>query len=160
MVDNYLGKHCRQHPEGQPIMTPVVHHKAKPKKRRTILKSQRKVSPVKARTSSVRPSMALELRQRLQLSQAVFARLLPVSVRTLATLESGAPATDVVSRRRTELKRLTEALAEVIKRESLGKWLQTPNEAFDGLKPIEVIDRGEIDRLWSMIYFLRSGVAV
>ncbi len=104
--------------------------------------------------------MALELRQRLQLSQAVFARLLPVSVRTLATLESGAPATDVVSRRMTELKRLTEALAEVIKRESLGKWLQTPNEAFDGLKPIEVIDRGEIDRLWSMIYFLRSGVAV
>jgi hypothetical protein len=26
------------------------------------------------------------------------------------------------------------------------------------LKPLEVIDRGEGDRIWSMIYFLRSGV--
>jgi hypothetical protein len=58
----------------------------------------------------------------------------------------------------TELQRLTNALAEVMKKESLGNWLQTPNEAFDGLKPLEVIDRGEGDRLWSMIYFLRSGV--
>jgi DNA-binding transcriptional regulator YiaG len=138
-------------------MTALVHHKAKPKKRRTHRKSQRKVSPVKARASSVRPSTTLELRHRLQLGQAIFARLLPVSVRTLATLESGSPPTDVVARRLTELKRLTEALAEVMKKESLGKWLQTPNEAFDGLKPIEVIDRGENDRIWSMIYFLRSG---
>ena len=43
----------------------------------------------------------------------------------------------------TELDhRLTNALAEIVREESLGKWLQTPNEAFGGLKPIEVIDRG------------------
>ena len=90
--------------------------------------------------------------------QAVFAKLLPVSVRSLATLESGATPTEVVARRLNELRRLTNALSEVIKKEALGSWLQTPNEAFDGLKPVEVIDRGEIDRLWSMIYFLRSGV--
>ena len=42
---------------------------------------------------------------------------------------------------------------------AIGPWLQTPNEAFDGLKPSEVIDRGEVDQLWSMVYFLRSGVA-
>ena len=115
--------------------------------------------PKRAKSSHARASVR-ELRQQLNLSQAVFARLLPVSVRTLATLESGAPPTDVVTRRLTELDRLTTALAEVIKKQSLGKWLQTPNEAFDGLKPIEVIDRGEIDRLWSMIDFLRSSVGV
>jgi hypothetical protein len=92
------------------------------------------------------------------LNQAVFARLLPISVRSLATLESGSPPTEVVARRLTELLRLTNALSEVMRRESLGKWLQTPNEAFDGLKPLEVIDRGESDRIWAMIYFLRSGV--
>ena len=27
-----------------------------------------------------------------------------------------------------------------------------------GLKPIEVIERGEVDRIWQMIYYLRSGV--
>lgn len=106
----------------------------------------------------VKPGLARELRARLQLSQPVFAKLLPVSIRTLATLESGKPATEGVSRRLMELERLTSALTEVIKKESLGRWLQTPNPAFDGLKPLEIIDRGESDRIWSMIYFLRSGV--
>lgn len=65
----------------------------------------------------------------------------------------------MVARRVIELRRLTDALIEVMKKVSLARWLQTPNEAFDGLKPLEVIDRGESDRIWSMIYFLRSGVA-
>jgi hypothetical protein len=107
---------------------------------------------------SVKPDMVASLRERLQMNQAVFARLLPVSVRSLATLESGTPPTDVVNRRLTELLRLTNALTEVIKEESLGRWLQTPNHAFDGLKPVEIIERGQTDRIWSMIYFLRSGV--
>lgn len=34
----------------------------------------------------------------------------------------------------------------------------TPNDAFDGLKPLETIERGEIDRLWDMAYRLRSGM--
>jgi len=106
----------------------------------------------------VKLSMAVNLRKQLQLNQAVFAKLLPVSVRSLATLESGTPPSEVVARKLIELKRLTDALSEVIKKESLGTWLQTPNDAFDGLKPIEVIDRGQSDRIWSMIYFLRSGV--
>lgn len=113
---------------------------------------------VKAARTSVKSGMVLNLRNRLQLKQAVFARLLPVSVRSLATLESGTPPTEVVARKLIEIQRLTNALSEVIKKNSLGTWLQTPNDAFDGLKPLEVIDRGESDRIWSMIYFLRSGV--
>jgi hypothetical protein len=35
----------------------------------------------------------------------------------------------------------------------------TPNPAFDGLKPLEVIEGGEIERLWTMIFYLESGVA-
>ncbi len=108
--------------------------------------------------TSVKANPVASLRKRLQLKQAEFARLVPVSVRSLATLEKGTPPTDVVARRLTELQRLTNALSEVIQQESLGIWLQTPNTAFDGLKPLEVIDRGESDRLWKMIYFLRSGV--
>ena len=112
----------------------------------------------KASALSPKPGMALDLRKRLALKQALFARLLPVSVRSLASLEGGSPPTEAVARRLTELLRLTNALAEVMRKESLGKWLQTPNDALDGLKPLEVIDRGESDRIWSMIYFLRSGV--
>jgi DNA-binding transcriptional regulator YiaG len=111
----------------------------------------------KKTASSAKAGMVANLRKRLQLKQAVFARLLPVSVRSLATLESGSSPTEAVARRLIELQRLSDALSEVMKQESLGTWLQTPNKAFGGLKPVEVIDRGESDRLWSMIYFLRSG---
>lgn len=103
------------------------------------------------------PGSVVELRKRLQLSQAVFARLLPVSIRSLATLESGILPSEGVARRLHELQRLTASLAEVMREEAIGKWLQTQNSAFDGLKPLEIIDRGESDRIWSMIYFLRSG---
>lgn len=129
--------------------------------RKKPLKKRRVKSPSKAKAVglSAKPSRVAELRHRMHLTQAVFARLIPVSLRSLATLESGKPPTDAVARRLTELRRLINALSEVINKESLGAWLQTPNEAFDGLKPLEVIDRGESDRIWSMIYFLRSGVA-
>lgn len=119
---------------------------------------QPKVQRAPAATPPAKPASIVEMRQRLRMNQSVFARLLPVSVRSLATLESGTPPTDVVARRLVELKRLINSLSEVMMLESIGTWLQIPNEAFDGLKPLEVIDRGEIDRLWSMIYDLRSGV--
>lgn len=98
-----------------------------------------------------------ELRHRLQLKQSQFAPLLPISVRSLATLEGGAPPTEAVARRLHELQRLTDALADVLHSAALGAWLQTPNAAFDGLKPVEVIQRGETDRIWSMIFWLRAG---
>lgn len=63
----------------------------------------------------------------------------------------------MVNQRLGEHERLISALAEVMKRESIGPWLQSPNQSFEGVKPLEVIDRGEIDRIWAMIYYLRSG---
>ena len=117
-----------------------------------------KSKAARVRDKAERRGSTGDLRHQLQMSQAVFARLLSISVRSLATLESGSPPTEVVARRMTELKRLANALAEVMKSETIGTWLQAPNEAFDGLKPLEVIERGEGDRIWSMVYFLRSGV--
>jgi len=65
----------------------------------------------------------MDLRRRSQLKQADIARLLAVSVRSLATLESDNHPTEVVARRLIELQRLTIALAEVIKKDALGTWL-------------------------------------
>ena len=113
---------------------------------------------VKAVTRPTTLTAVGKLRGRLLLTQAEFARLLAVSVRSLVTLEGGTAPLGPVARRLTELERLTIALSEVIKKDSLGKWLQTPNPAFGGSKPLEVIERGESDRLWEMVYFLRSGV--
>ncbi|NLS94750.1 MAG: DUF2384 domain-containing protein [Planctomycetaceae bacterium] len=56
------------------------------------------------------------------------------------------------------VQELFRALSEVVEPDSLGDWFVTPNEAFGGSKPLEVIERGEIDRLWEIVYRLRSGI--
>ncbi len=61
-------------------------------------------------------------------------------------------------RRIRETERFQARLAEVVRPEEIPQWLDAPNDAFGGLKPLEVIERGEIDRLWNMIYYLDSGV--
>jgi hypothetical protein len=55
---------------------------------------------------------------------------------------------------------LAQALEPLVQNEVLAKWFGEPNEAFGGLKPIEIIERGESDRLWQMVFELRSGAHV
>ena len=102
---------------------------------------------------------ALKLRARLDMNRETFARLIPMSTRNLANIESGKPPSATILRRLKELRRVVDALSEVIQKDAISPWLEQPNEAFDGLKPIEVIERGEVDRIWQMIFYLRSGVA-
>jgi len=53
---------------------------------------------------------------------------------------------------------LSDALADLTQdRSEVKEWLETPNEAFEGSTPLQVIERGESDRIWRMIYFLRFG---
>lgn len=102
----------------------------------------------------------LELRDRLAMPRQMFSRVVNVSERTIADTEAGKTAAEKLKRPYNEVYRLHEALSEVVDAESLGQWFQTPNEAFDGLKPVEVIERGEIDRLWSMVFQLRTGMPI
>lgn len=114
----------------------------------------------KGRASAVATSPKKStLRELLKFNRALFARLIPVSERSLADIEKGKPASEPVRRSIAQLERLVSALEEVVEPSAIGDWLKHPNSAFDGLKPLEVIERGEIDRIWQMIYQLRSGVA-
>ena len=99
-----------------------------------------------------------ELRQKLGLTRKVFSRLTGYSERAIATWEAGGTPDEPGLRRIRETERFQAKLAEVVRPEEIPHWLDTPNDAFDGLKPLEVIERGEIDRLWNMIYYLESGV--
>jgi hypothetical protein len=92
------------------------------------------------------------------MNRETFARMVPMSTRNLASVEAGKRPSPAVLRQLKELRRVVDALAEVIQREAIGPWLVQPNDAFEGLKPIEVIERGEVDRIWQMIFYLRSGV--
>ena len=57
----------------------------------------------------------------------------------------------------SEMSRLFDALAEVVPAPQIGPWLETPNPAFESSTPLQVIERGESDRLWRMIWELRMG---
>jgi transcriptional regulator with XRE-family HTH domain len=98
------------------------------------------------------------VRRQLGLSRKTFARLTGFSERAVANWESGAPLGEPGQRRIREIQRLQQRLAEVVQPEDIPGWLETPNDAFGGLKPLEVIERGEVDRLWNMIFYLESGV--
>ena len=95
---------------------------------------------------------------RLGLSRKMFSRLAGFSERAIADWEGGKPMSEPGLRRIRELDRFRDRLSEVVAADAIPAWLDTPNEAFDGLKPLEVIERGEIDRLWNMIFYLESGV--
>lgn len=110
------------------------------------------------RIVEVAGEVKLELRHALSMRRELFGRLVNVSVRTIAEVESSQKIVAKLRRNYVEVKRLCDALGEVVDAGELGMWLDTPNSAFGGLKPIEVIERGEIDRLWDMFYRLRSGV--
>ena len=100
-----------------------------------------------------------EVRRKLGLTRKIFSRLTGYSERAIASWEAGGKPDEPGLRRIRETERFQSKLAEVVRPEEIPHWLDAPNDAFDGLKPLEVIERGEIDRLWNMIYYLESGVA-
>src|SRR2546423_1479890 len=86
-------------------------------------------------------------------------RLTGFSERVIAAWEKGKAISEPGLRRLREIERLLERLGEVVQPEAVPQWLEVPNPAFEGLKPLEVIERGEVDRLWTMLFYLESGVA-
>ena len=100
----------------------------------------------------------LELRNTLGMAREVFGRLVNVSVSTIVDVESKQKKVEKLQRNYVEVKRLCDALSEVVDPACLGDWFKNPSDAFGEFKPIEVIERGEIDRLWEMVYRLRSGM--
>lgn len=61
-------------------------------------------------------------------------------------------------RQNSEVIRSIElALGRVMRPEFVEPWLRTPNPAFEGRTPVEVIEDGEAERIRRMIHELESG---
>lgn len=136
------------------MATRIEKQKSIPKSRFTSIKGLYGVRVVRVNGES-----KLELRHNLNMPRETFGRLVNVSVRAIAKVESEMTKVDKLQRSYVEVKRLCDSLSEVVEPSALGDWFNAPNEAFQGLKPIEVVERGEIDRLWDMFFRLRSGLA-
>jgi len=92
--------------------------------------------------------------------QQNLSRLSGFSLRSIANYKKrrgGRLLNGPVERKISELDRLKDALATVMRPAAVPGWLNTPNPAFDALKPLEVIERGQMDRIWRMIHILESG---
>ncbi len=102
--------------------------------------------------------LVTEVRSGLGVTRELFARLTGFSVRAIAGWEAGRPVSEAGLRRVKEMKRLRDLLAEGMKAEFIPVWLETPCEGLDGLKPVEVLERGEADRLWRVALLIGSGM--
>jgi transcriptional regulator with XRE-family HTH domain len=124
-----------------------------------VRKAQKRRSASKATVVPKSPidDALAQVRQRLGITRSKFSRMTGLSERTLATLESGKKIREAGLRRLREMDRLRDRLACVMKPEFIPQWLEAPNESFGGLKPLEVLERGEIDRIWALLFHLESG---
>jgi len=101
---------------------------------------------------------ASELRARLALTRPVFARLVGVSERTVADWERAATPSASAQRALKELGSVVLACERVMKPEFVGPWLVTAHTSLDGFKPIELIERGETERVLRALFFVEAGI--
>jgi DNA-binding XRE family transcriptional regulator len=96
------------------------------------------------------------VRRKWGVNQKTFARLTGFSERAIANWEGGKKPTPPVKKTMNEMDRLYDRLAALMRIETIPEWLVQPNEEFGGLKPLEVIERGEVDRIWELVLLLDS----
>lgn len=84
-------------------------------------------------------------------------RLTGFSLRALAEWAADKIPSQPAVRRLREVRRLLDALAEIVPPASIPAWLHKRNPAFENMTPLQVIELGEIDRLWAMIHEVGSG---
>jgi DNA-binding transcriptional regulator YiaG len=130
---------------------------AKPRKTEARARTDRAGQPPDLPASA---RLVTDVRSGLGVIRELFARLTGFSVRAITGWEAGRPISEPGLRRVKEMGRLRAALADGMREEFIPQWLETPCEGLDGLKPVEVLERGEMDRLWRVVLLIGSGMPV
>jgi hypothetical protein len=108
-------------------------------------------------TAAGKPFQVKAFCARYKMPRTDLTRLTGYSQRAIDKWAAGDEPGQAARKHLRELSRLVDQLAELMEPGYVGTWLKTPNDAFDGSTPMQVIERGESDRLWSMIYQLQTG---
>jgi hypothetical protein len=111
-----------------------------------------------------------DVRKQWGVTRKIFSRMSGFSERTLAGWEQeddSRPPSESARRRIRELHyllhRLRAKLRDVlgVPEVDINRWLETPNEAlFEGFKPLELIERGEIDKIYELIFRIEHNVPI
>lgn len=103
------------------------------------------------------PDLLRHYRDEFRLPQPLIVRLTGSSSRSVAKWSQGEPPSAKQEKALVEMDRLLDGLSRVMEPSEVGRWLKQPNTAFDGSTPLQVVERGEIDRIWQMLFELESG---
>ena len=87
----------------------------------------------------------------------MLARALGVSRRSISGWLAGREPERINRVRSNEFGRLVSELRSIVKPEKLKTWWNQPVDYFGGSTPLQVLERGETDRLWRMIWEIREG---
>ena len=99
------------------------------------------------------------LQNGFQLNQIqLAAQLLNCAPRSLILWKKGRTPNPAVLIRLHELNRLYLALTDLMPSEDVGPWMKQTNDYLDPLTPLEVINRGQLDRLWQIIHHVGAGL--
>ena len=101
--------------------------------------------------------LLLHYRDTFHLPQPLLVRLTGFSPRSIAKWSHGETPSVKQEKALVEMDRLLDGLSRVMEPVQVGRWLKQPNTAFDGSTPLQVVERGELDRIWRMLYDLESG---
>jgi hypothetical protein len=102
-------------------------------------------------------SLLLHYRDTFHLPQPLLVRLTGFSPRSVAKWSQGDTPSAKQEKALVEMDRLLDGLSRVMEPVQVGRWLKQPNTAFDGSTPLQVVERGELDRIWRMLFDLESG---
>lgn len=113
--------------------------------------------PFKHRGATGYADLLKTYRAQFHVTQAQLVRLTGFSPRSVAKWGQGETPSPKQEKALVEMDRLFDGLARVIEHAQVGRWLTQSNPAFDGSTPLQVVERGELDRIWRMLYDLESG---
>lgn len=96
-------------------------------------------------------------RSEFKLPQPDIVRLTGFSPRSVAKWSQGETPSPRQEKALVEMDRLLDGLARVMEPAEIGRWLKASNPAFNGSTPMQVVERGELDLIWRMLYDIESG---
>jgi DNA-binding transcriptional regulator YiaG len=134
------------------------------KARKKSARNSERSARVKEAAAIYHPAMKLaqppaieKIAEKFGLRQETLSRMTGFSLRAVAGWSNGKTPSAPVRRALVEMDRLLDSLSRLMKPKDVGRWLKEPNPALDGSTPVQVIERGQADRIWRLLYFLESG---
>ena len=108
-------------------------------------------------TDQISVETVRKLAQQSGLTLDSLARMLRISRRAVAAWLSGQEPSRSNKVRLIEFGRMYQALSELVQPSAIGPWLEKSNPSLQGSTPLQVIERGESDRIWRIVWQLREG---